>query len=86
MVEKMLKQAKEVGIKNFDKLEIFKVQEKTFSEYCRYKCKTDTDSLEQLFPMEQSDSIARLYEVICYKTKTGFKIRSIVPIKSINLR
>ena len=86
IINAMLDQAKRVGIKNFENLEIFKAQEKTFSEYSRYKCPTDIESIEKVFPLEQTESIARLYEVICSKSQSGFKIKSIIPIKGINLR
>lgn len=86
IVKKIISQANENGLQELKSLELFKIQEKTFAEYARYKCQTTHEIMNTIFPLEQTESIARLYEVVCSKNGYGYKIRSITPIKGMNLR
>lgn len=86
IVKDILEQSENANITRLHALEISKLQEKTFSEYARFKTKASKDQIEYLFPFQQTDSIARLYEVVCLQNGLDLKINGIIPIKGINLR
>jgi len=74
------------GVQNVDKLEIFRLFDKTVSEYIWYKCGIDKAQLPNIFNSPKSHLIKRLGTVTCCFVDGNWRINRILTSRTIPLR